>query len=709
VARLLALVLAVTGLVLVAPTASQAGAAITAQIPARLQTVDFGEQTSVKVILWRSSRGSTIVLQHRHRGVWQEVQRKRLWSTRTHTFRVRPPRGYQRYRVVKPTYRGEPRLVSRAFGVAVRWTPTVTAVGTPHGPTGRWDTMTIAGVVSHASGAQVELYWYRPLDGKWYFQQVTAQDAEGRYEFTVSGYAGYQYRIQIPEADLRGAAMSPVVTYVTEPYHLVLNEPLDLVDLDYGEDSATVEFDAVAGQELSFAATAPTQVNFEATFLSPSGQEVSRFGSGWAEDTGVPTRARFVAPEAGTYTIRIYTMSGGDSWTMWGTTTATAETTIDQATPTDIDTLPGQILELTFAGEAGQYVTFPDEFLRDEESYVLVGPSGVIQPSMNLDPLPVYRLPEDATYTLRDESGTRQTNQIRVLNAPVTQGAIGGPDLSLTNADLGRVALVQFPVTTGQRFGINVDRATYEAVSVFDADGARIQAWGDHVAATTGVYTLALSASDADRPFPVQLREPLVVEAAVDGPPVPVDTSGDLPLAVSFTGRAGQVVALRTTTEGGSFFDYRELSPVAADPQSNFGPPAWELPSDGTYEFRAWGQDFKGTVSVVALEQQAMPFDGTPATVSLDEPGEMVAVRVDAPAGVRAEITLSDVSPALADDFAVQVFAPDGYRYDWFGREGSLHTIPLRPPGRFIIFVSTWSPSQDVGSVTLSAHEYQCC
>jgi len=688
--RFLAALLVVVGMSLTQPPAG--AATISVSLTATRTTVLEGQRVGLSGQVIGAIPGSTIKLQQYTAAGWQTINSRRVWDTGRFGFSVLPARGYQRYRVVKAIYRGQPRIVSPVVILKVEWQPVLSTTATPE-RTADGDHVTYAGTVSGAPSATVRLQRRYRSTGTWYDADSVAAGPDGGFSFLVlRDYADAQFRIVVPRSGLRREVVSAAMPFDHLPWDLTLNEPLEITGLLPAAHAAVVHFDATEGTEVSIAALA--EGDFTAHVVAPDGSLLDTFTNQTSSRL-----ARFVAPQSGQYTVDV----GVDYFgylRLWGTTTLVVPVAVGEPTPS-VSPLPGQLVEYTLTGSAEQLIGI-DDFswsarLLDPARAPVV-PLVTVRRNPHFADMTIFRLPTSGAYTFRIDSGF-WPDKFHVSPVTVANAAIGQPDFTV-DVPAGAVRLVQFPVAPGQVFSSWVEGGTYAR---YGPD------WEDPVNGVGGSHTLALIGGPDPATMTVELNAPMTIDVVVDGPTVPVDATGDFrrPIVLRFAGTAGQVIRFDETTASGFVAVHTMTGPQGESiPRMSFGTGAWELPADGTYELIGHvADDYVGTMGLSSLEQMTLAFDGTPTVVPVDEPGERVAVRVDAPVGALVDLTLAGFSPSLADRYSVDAYSPGGYWYNSF-RSGltppaTLPRFVVRTTDHFWVFVGAYP--EGTGTITLEA------
>lgn len=211
-ARLLAILLVFSGVGLVAPPA-QAAVVMTLQVSTT--TVPEGSKLTFTGRAAGAHLGSVVRLQRqRPDGTWAPVASTKLAKTRRYRFIVTPPRGDQRYRVVKPRRFEQRRITSRALTVRVTWRPRV-VLGAVSDQIVDWST---GAVVTSTRGATPDLPGGTSLrrellraDGTWVLRGWVRTTADRTWRDRFASSHGQRFRYVAPSVGARQASASGVL------------------------------------------------------------------------------------------------------------------------------------------------------------------------------------------------------------------------------------------------------------------------------------------------------------------------------------------------------------------------------------------------------------------------------------------------------------------------------------------------------------------
>lgn len=467
-----------------AASAAKAATTITASVSA--DTVREGHAITIKGRARGAAASSRVVLQQRDGSAWVRVKATTIDARADYAFKVRPDRGTLRYRVVLPAQSGRPEAVSGTLKVVVTWQPQMLVglkwLATPAG--GR--ELRVNGTTDYAGAGKALLQtnsgfgWvgagYVTLD-KGHFQQVLA----------LPPAPGDQVRAVLAASGVREEAVGMAVTPDPLPYVLDVNDPDGLV-IAPPTSVVTVLVQATGGDFVSVGYEGNELSNI--TVVDDQGIPLPEPGD---EEPPVDNAIHFNARSDGTYTLNLPAYSSVPL-KLWASTPKHYTGHVDSAVDVSAD-LPFQPVDVTFTGTADSTVTLP---ALDARAGELIGPDGMVQPWLETPDAPdVYRLPDDGSYTFRlfDTSVTKA----KILSTEETSAAIGD-NVSLTLADVDKVAVVTIPATAGDCFFVDalvlgLDRG----YTMFAPDGSEMGRGLQVDEAVTGDYLL-LVAGDATSP-----------------------------------------------------------------------------------------------------------------------------------------------------------------------------------------------------------------
>ena len=187
-----------TGLVLVS---SPAHAALSVTIYASASTVPEGSTVTFTGKAVDARLGSVVRLQRqRTDGSWAVVASRKLVDTRRYRFTTTPPRGYQKYRVVKPAQLGQPGRVSATKTIKVTWRPTVTLGAVNHQvdySTGAVTTTTNGKTTRLSAGFELRRELQR-ADGTWALNGRVRIASDQTWRDRFSSRHGQRFRYVAP-------------------------------------------------------------------------------------------------------------------------------------------------------------------------------------------------------------------------------------------------------------------------------------------------------------------------------------------------------------------------------------------------------------------------------------------------------------------------------------------------------------------------------
>lgn len=140
-------------------------------------------------------------------------------------------------------------------------------------------------------------------------------------------------------------------------------------------------------------------------------------------------------------------------------------------------------------------------------------------------------------------------------------------------------------------------------------------------------------------------------EIEIDGDPVPVEISDDLPFVVGFDGEAEQRIGLGYTDVDGLRAMVRVIDPsgdvitTANDSTATSSTGRATLPTDGRYTIEVEPYDGQtGTAALLLTTPQTdlIDIDGPPVTVAIDRVGDYALLTFDGSEGQRVEFGLAN-------------------------------------------------------------------
>jgi hypothetical protein len=644
------------------------------------------------------------------------------------------------------------RLAASSGGVVVdgSWTPTVVLSGITPTP-GADDRPSIAATGTSTGLAGATLVRERRLaDGAWAAvgaDPAVVVGADGSWADTFAADPGWEVRWTAPALGARRtASTAPVTVAPLDPDPEPEPEPdagrrvaLDTaftVDFAVGQGVVDLVVDLDAGQRWTW--VGPQSV--DVTAISPSGQQVP---VSWDADTHTAT-------EAGDHVLRV---TREDTW-------ATGSAAVTLSTPSVVDgavddpatdlvsALTGQIVELTFAGSAGEVVSeYADPAAGDilpRSTPMLLAPSGATVPRFgkHVRQGHVWRLPETGTYTLRFTPPTHDAvdrpGQV-VLAARLADVTLDESDrVSLEQP--GRVALVRTTVPAGLSVTFSDDGPAHLTEELFGPDGTLIDTYSTSPTISptvAGTYTQLVSYDYGTTEVDYFASAPGTLVAEVDGPLVAYDMKGvpDASTLVRVPVVADQVFSAEVLDAAGElcfgqnirFADDTPLwNIVSADGTGGDHPPVLWTYLDGELVMSIDPCDDTGSIrlvpavvaSVTELPPEELDGGGTKRTVEVPievtKPGQVtIATWGDGPTfgNGRLDGFIRDSTFAADTLFHVTLSrgdaAQDGSSWAWaghFGTEDDFWMEVFQFSGRNTYF--TYAGPRATGTATLRLEAY---
>lgn len=641
-ARLLGILLVLSGLTLVAPPAAQA--AVSVSISVTPTTLPYGQTTLIRGKALEAKPGSVVKLQRKVGTTWQTVAQTRVWATRAYGFSIKPPRGYQYYRVLKPRQLGQREAVSWTVRLTVNWRPSVrvTATNGFNPATGEHWTDT-SGTTTALPPHTTVWVQTRNANGVWINEEIPRATtlADGTFSRRLVLPHGTVARYVVPGSGARLAGYSSAFTVSWAPYYTPLNSSVRVNGVAESTPQ-TVEFEAVAGQRIGIVATDSNgEGSASAVLRGPDGQTIS-YGEHY-------TGSRLVAPATGRYrlTYSSYHPVQLASFTLNLSLPKVIAGSLDTTTPLTAD-LPGQEVELAFQGEIGETVTqYAPPVLHDCTKFDLLDPSGVVlEPWRRLNAVaPVWRLEQHGSHRVRytpcgTEPLDRHESLWRAVEATV---GVDGDSTAVDFSDPGRVALLDLPVTAGQAFTLASSHALNPPTlrrAFFSPDGSIIESnngWLRMESAQAGVYQVLLSvAPGVTGTTTWWASSPLSVGGLhLDGDATPYDLGPAVGREVSLEVNvpAGQLFTMVNDFPDGSHcgtnanIGWEGTAPFFqfVDPRVRPVYQRWSTPLPG--QFRPCSE--KSSLRLVSVEEpKILTIDGPAVELPVGQDGKPVLARV---------------------------------------------------------------------------------
>jgi YD repeat-containing protein len=509
----------------------------------------------------------------------------------------------------------------------------------------------------------------------------------------------------------------------------------------------SLSFTGSAGQQVSAGLWNLTDISGNAwvSFLNPDGSVLNNYTlSPSSGGTGA-----FSLPNDGTYTIRIVDYEPVSATIQLYDATPVSESIAIGGSAVSMNTNPGQPLELSFDGTAGQAVNLivpsltyaklsvavfaPDGTSVASSSFVSGSSNGIIE---------IQALPTPGTYTIELIGEPSPGSASVLLATPVVQNysiTVDGPAVPVTVANPGTKVNISFDATAGQWVTVEISNSNLPdcaEMSLLSPSGSYLNSIyacdpSDAFSATllleTGTYTIFTDLGSDTGSFNVQVSTftPINGTIAIDGPPVSVtSTTPDQFYSFSFSGSAGQQISFAATDF--PFFDNcAAYAPVATLYDPNFSEvddsyldqPDWPdgtanmyagieiLPTDGTYTlvFEAACGPMSVTLQLFSAPTLtgSIGVNGGIINVPSNVPAQETQLAFDGTAG--QSVSLSAANSTYQDGVCVWVYDPNGGYVDancfW---ESSSYTIgpdTLSMNGNYSILVEPYGAagSIDIG------------
>lgn len=670
--RLLSILVALVGLIVLAPPAEATASVTITASPASLLA---GSTSTIKGKAVNAKPGSVVKLQLRVSGVWRDVKSKQIWSARTYSFTVRPEKGYQYYRVVKPRQLGQAYAASTAARLTVKWRPTITG-GVSHVQLadGTWVPRLAGAAPASAGGALV----VQVKDGTTWTTTPAripvAGDGSYHYDF-VNRVAGEVYRAYSPASGALLAAGSPharidplpletelwaasrirreggdswvVIQGSVGPYREWLKEPYRagrVVHLQELVDGAWVD------RQVSEPLTAMNFWFEQRPVVERGPQRVM------IEDDG--PHAGAVAPVPDTNPVVVDGELSGPT------------VHVD-------DRDGGRERRIRFSGNAGDLVSY--HFLA-RTSWATAGHAVLDSAGREIVPVPadsgLWRLPADGTYFLRFVPTDAQpySAEISIDRQVAVTSPVG--ELSQLTAEPHQAVEIKVPVTEGTDLSLAIRSQLSAQIVATGPQGefARVHAgpWRmRQVVPLTGSYVITvINWPDYTKNFSFAASQPKKLTATPNGGPIALGDllPGQVP-QVHFRANAGDIIGDWLTPDSAArsrtTLRHAGGSPVTAAESSLLGRDTWNVDTAGDYyleyttEYDWTDADFD-TVEVTRGERITTAVNAPPVTATTARPGQIVAASFDAVRGERITIALSNPQFAGGSAPVFALKSPDG-------------------------------------------------
>lgn len=670
--RLLAVLVALVGFTAVVPPAEAAVSVTITTSPASLLV---GSTSVIKGKAVNAKPGSVVKLQHQVSGVWRDVKTKQVWSARTYYFMVKPEKGYQYYRVIKPRQLGQPYAVSARARLTVKWRPAITG-GVSHVQLadGTWAPR-LAGAAPASAGRSLVVQIKNGTAWTSTPGRIPV-DSDGRYHYDfVNRGAGEVYRAYSPASGALLAAGSPHARIDQLPLETELwatsrirregGDSWVEIQGSVGPYRGWLEEPYRAGrvvhlQELVDGVWVNRQVSAPLTAMDFRFEQRPLVERGpqrvMIDDDG--PHAGAVAPVPDTNPVVV-------------------DGELSGPTVHINDRDGGRERRIRFSGNAGDLVSY---HVLARTSWATAGHAVLDSAGREVVPVParsdLWRLPVDGTYFLRFIPTDAQpySAEISIDRQVTATSAVG--ELRQLTAEPHQAVEIKVPVTEGTDLSLAIRSQLSAHILATGPQGefASVDAgpWRmRHVVPSTGSYVITvINWPDYTKTFSFAASEPKKLTATPNGGPVALGDllPGQVP-QVHFRANAGDIIGdwltpgsaapIRTTLRraGGSAVTAAESSLLRRD--------TWDIETAGDYyleyttEYDWTDADFD-TAEVTSGERITTAINAPPVTATTAWPGQVVAASFDAVRGERITIALSD--PQFAGG-SVPVFtlrSPDG-------------------------------------------------
>jgi len=509
---------------------------------------------------------------------------------------------------------------------------------------------------------------------------------------TLSVTGTYQLWIQHSQANVGSETvqLSSVPADVTGT--ITIDGPSVAVNTTAAGQNAKLTFSGTAGQRVLMnlsAGTYPTTNNggyygCYLTLYGPSGNYLVSGTCGGA--TGFIDVATLST--TGTYTILIDpqgAVTGGVTVQLKSAPSdVTGTIAIDGAPVTVTTTVPGQDARLAFTANAGQRITVSATNIANlAATLYLLRPDGGTQALTYLTAWPndtafigIQTLPLAGTYQLWVQHSSTNTGSetLQINSAPADISGtitIDGAPVTLTTTAPGQKANLGFSGTSGQKIIISLTQGTYSScyLSVVNPGGSYLTYANCGGPSNTidltntplpamGTYNLLFTPQGAGAgSVTVQVKSsPADVTGtiSVDGAAVTVATTVDQDVRLTFSGTAGQRVALTATNVTNPSATVNVLAPDGSTQTSmgiwsggSFNSSTVTLPATGTYT--VWVQHYYTYFGRETLQLSSVPADvtgtimigGPPVTVTTKTQGQGAKLTFSATTGQKVTMNLT--------------------------------------------------------------------
>ena len=493
---LLVLAGALTGLALVSPPAH---AALSVTIYASASTVPEGSSVTFTGRAIDARLGSVVRLQRqRTDGSWAVVASRKLVDTRRYRFTTTPPRGYQKYRVVKPAQLGQPGRVSATKTIKVTWRPTVTLGTVKHQvadyATGAVTTTTSGKTARLSAGFELRRELQRS-DGTWALHGRVRIAADQTWRDRFSSRHGQRFRYVAPAYGSRLAKASssfvidghwtPTITAsaMLDPLTRVATLAGDTTGVQAG---STIRLQYLSDSGVWGAGSTAIQVGSDGTFST----------------TFTPIME---------YPYRVYVPPSGLRRAAVSSTFKVAQggrARVELNTTTHVD-FPPEVFQRTLVVRVDKGQTFT---VHDHEwlTATVSDPSGnTLTGTDTSDEAVTMVAPSAGDYVIvlsREPSRSGPTFDITLSTPRVVPTTIDGPATDLVSELPGQVVDLQFDGTAGALISENTPHSTPDsALTLLSPSGRVVPIWHPTYGGTvwhlpdTGQYTVRVAPEFTNR------------------------------------------------------------------------------------------------------------------------------------------------------------------------------------------------------------------
>jgi RHS repeat-associated protein len=547
------------------------------------------------------------------------------------------------------------------------------------------------------------------ITGNDFFEPVTLVTT-GDYTVYIDGYGAQVGTVGVQLYDVPADATSTAT----------VGGAATSVAITVPGQNASVTFAGTAGQRVSF--TFPgTTMWATITIKNPDGTVLRNgstiTGNDFFEPVTLPVTGTFTVAvngygaQTGVVGVRLYDVPADamSTATVGGSSTSVAVT------------VPGQNAAVTFAGTAGQRVSFTFPGTTMWATITIKNPDGsVLRNGSTITGNTFFEpvmLATTGTYTVYVDGYGSQTGTVGVqlYNVPADATAattINGTGTTVTTTAPGQNATVTFTATAGERIGLagSANSMGYTSFALKAPDGTSLYSTSSSgswtmdpiVLPAAGTYTVAIDPSGSNvgsvTIAAYDVAGDATATAVIDGPAVTLTTTISGQNGVfSFDGTAGQRVSFTFPGSTTSFYgtvrkpDGTVLQSSTYTSSGSFYEPI-TLPATGTYTY--FVDPSGSTIGTYGLRLYNVPadttntaaIDGAAVTLITTVPGQNGVFSFDGTAGQRVSFTF----PGSTTSFYGTVKKPDGtvLQSSTYTSSGSFYEpITLPATGTYTYFV----------------------